>query len=120
MKYDFKKILKVGGIFIGIFVITGYALFQAKNIITGPTLSIESPYNGATLTEEAFVVKGFASNIASISLNDSPIFINENGLFEEKLIAPIGYSIMKLSVADRFGRRKTQYIQLIRKENKSI
>ncbi len=113
MRGNIKKIIQVGGISFIVLIIFGYSLFQAKNLIIGPTFTIETPQDGATLGNEVFTVKGVAHNVASITLNDSPIFIDEQGVFEEKLIAPLGYSIIELSVADRFGRRKTEYLHLI-------
>lgn len=113
MPSNIKKTLQISGIIFTVLVIVGYSLFQAKNLLVGPTFTIETPLDGATLQSEVFTIKGVAHNVASITLNDSPIFIDENGVFEEKLIAPKGYSIIELSVADRFGRRRTEYVHLI-------
>src|SRR3990167_11385957 len=73
-------------------LIVGYSAFQAKNLLTGPTLSIESPINGETINQEMFRVKGEAHNISHITLNDSQIFVDEKGVFEEKIIASSGRS----------------------------
>lgn len=113
MQGNVKKIIQISGITFVALIILGYSLFQAKNLIVGPTFTIETPQDGETLRGEVFTVKGVAHNVASITLNDSPIFVDEQGVFEEKLIAPHGYSIIELSVADRFGRRRTEYVHLI-------
>jgi hypothetical protein len=94
-------------------VIAGYSLFQAKNLIIGPVMTIEEPLDGATLPFSLYTVRGSAQNISQISLNDKPIFVNDRGIFQEKLIAPPGYSIIKMTVKDRFGRSKTQHIHLM-------
>lgn len=107
----FKNPTLIFGIVLFI-IIAFYSLFQAKNLILGPVLTIEEPKNGATLPFSIYTVKGSAKNISFISLNDSPIFVDDEGRFEEKLIAPSGYSIMKMMVEDRFGRKKTQFIHL--------
>lgn len=113
---DVKKIIRISTLSLGIFLIISYSLFQAKNLILGPGFTIDEPLDGQTLTEEEFTFSGNAHNVSSITLNDSPIFIDETGVFREKLIAPFGYSIMKLEVKDRFGRSKTEYVHLILKE----
>ena len=114
--HDVKKIIRISTLSLGILLIMFYSLFQAKNLILGPRFTIDEPIDGQTLTEEEFTFSGNAHNVSSITLNDSPIFIDENGIFREKLIAPSGYSIMKLEVKDRFGRSKIEYVHLIFKE----
>lgn len=116
---DVKKIIRISTLSLGILIIVFYSLFQAKNLILGPRFTIDEPTDGQTLLEEEFIFSGNAHNVSSITLNDSPIFIDENGVFKEKLIAPSGYSIMKLEVKDRFGRSKTEYVHLILKEKVS-
>lgn len=107
-----KSILRyIGVIFFGIIVI--YSAFQAKNLILGPQISISEPQNGSKVTFGIYTIRGIAKNISAISLNDSPIFVDEEGQFEEKLIAPPGYSIMKILAKDRFGRTKIRYIHLM-------
>jgi hypothetical protein len=115
-QHDVKKIIRISTLSLGILLIVFYSLFQAKNIILGPRFTINEPLDGQTLLEEEFTFSGNAHNVASITLNDSPIFIDETGVFNEKLIAPLGYSIMKLEVKDRFGRSKIEYVHLILKE----
>lgn len=113
---DVKKIIRISTLSLGIFIIVFYSLFQAKNLILGPRFTIDEPIDGQTLIEEEFTFSGNAHNVSSITLNDSPIFVDETGVFREKLIAPSGYSIMKLEVRDRFGRSKTEYVHLILKK----
>ena len=115
-QHDIKKIIRISTLSLGILLIMFYSLFQAKNLILGPRFTIDEPVDGQTLAEEEFTFSGNAHNVASITLNGSPIFIDETGIFKEKLIAPSGYSIMKLEVRDRFGRSKTEYVHLILKE----
>ena len=108
-----SKKIKLFTVSLVLIIIGGYSIFQAKNIIAGPTLKIDSPANGATLTQNIVYVKGTTKNISRITLNDSPIFVDEDGLFGEKIIVSSGYSVIKLSVTDRFGRNKTKYIEVV-------
>lgn len=90
-----------------------YVAFQAKNLILGPQISVSEPHDGATVGFNVVDIKGIARNISEIKLDDSPIFIDTKGVFAEKLIVPPGYSIIKLSAQDRFGRKKTTLLHIV-------
>jgi len=98
-------------ILFGLFIL-GYSYFQARKLIGGPSLVIESPQNGATLTESLVDIRGTARNVKEVSLNDRPIFTDEEGHFEEKLLVPPGYTIITLKAEDRFGRKTNRSLEL--------
>lgn len=99
---------------LSIILILGiYVLFQAKNLILGPQITITEPADGVTVSFNVVSIKGIARNISEITLDDSPIFIDTKGVFAEKLIVPPGYSIIKLSAQDRFGRKKTTLLHIV-------
>lgn len=102
-------------------LLTFYAIFQARNLIEGPVISLETPQKGASVEESLLTLKGTTRNIAKITLNDSPIFVNENGAFQEQILLPEGYAILVLKAFDRFGREKKEIIPLYNhaKENRS-
>jgi hypothetical protein len=93
-------------------VIALYSAFQARFLILGPHVEIESPKNGETLPAGLVTVLGRAENISFISLNDRPIFVDESGNWNEKLIAPEGLSIMTVKARDRFGRTTEERIEI--------
>ena len=103
--------------FIGIFVVVifGYALFQARNIISGPVIKIQTPENGASLEHSLINIEGVAKNISHISMNDRQIFTDERGAFSEKLLLSYGYNIITIKARDRFGRETKETLKLIYK-----
>jgi len=108
-----KRTLK-GIVFIVIAIILAlYVLFQSQNILRGPIIDVEEPQNGSTLTYGVVNVRGKAENIAYIYLNGRQIFVDNNGRFDEKLIAPPGYSIIELTAQDKFGRKNKRILQII-------
>jgi hypothetical protein len=110
-----KKSITIASILLVVILLVGYTLFQAKNLIRGPVLVILEPKDGATVPYEIVTVKGTTENVSAITLNDSPIFIDKEGKFNEKIVAPVGYSIVKLSAKDRFGTEVIKYLHLILK-----
>ena len=107
-----KTVSRILYIILGILFI-GYVLFQAKNLLLGPIITIDEPKDGTTITYEVVTVAGQAKNVAYIYLNNKQIYVDNNGHFSEKLIAPTGYSIIELSAKDKFGRMTRKIIRII-------
>lgn len=100
---------------IGVFIfllILGYGFFQARNIISGPKITVLTPKNGDSLASSLVAITGIASNITRISLDDRQIFVDKKGNFSEKLLVPPGYTIIKLAAQDKFGRTTQKLVEL--------
>jgi hypothetical protein len=93
-------------------LILGYGLFQARNLIIGPEITILTPKNGENVTNPLVIVTGVAINITKISLDDRQIFVDKKGNFSEKLLVPSGYTIIKLVTQDKFGRTTQKLVEL--------
>ncbi|MDD5318364.1 MAG: hypothetical protein PHF79_00885 [Candidatus Pacebacteria bacterium] len=107
-----KSIARIAIISIFFLGIVGYSLFQAHKLISGPIIQITSPKNGSTLTQNLVEIKGVAKNTSFISMNDRPIYIDEQGNFSEKLPIYPGYTIINLKAKDRFGSLITKNIEV--------
>jgi hypothetical protein len=90
-----------------------YCFFQARFLILGPRVVIESPRDGEVLSGPTVTLSGTARNAAWLTLNGAQIFTNKDGQWSEKLILPQGVSIMTATVRDRFGRERTTEIRVI-------
>ncbi len=106
----FLKIILVIIVFLGI---VGYSLYQAKNIIRGPQISLESPINGSTIATSTIAIKGSAQNVAYISLNNRQIYVDKNGTFNEQLLLAPGYNVWTIEAKDKFGRVVSKKIELV-------
>lgn len=103
---------RVSLLVILVILILGYGLFQARNLILGPEITVLTPTNGENLSNPLIIVSGSATNITLISLNDRQIFVDKQGNFSEKLLVPPGYTIIKLAAQDKFGRTTKKLIEL--------
>jgi hypothetical protein len=112
MKPSHRLALKISIAVIVALLILGYGFFQARDIITGPKITILSPKNGENLPNPLVTITGLATNINRISLNDRQIFVDKSGNFSEKLLVPAGYTIIKIEVQDKFGRTIKKLIEL--------
>lgn len=94
-------------VFAALFVIIGYGFVEAWPLISGPTLSIHAPKNGASVEGNIATITGKASRIATLTLNGAPLAHDERGNFSSILTFPHGGSILTFVATDRFGRRIT-------------
>ena len=79
-----------------------YATYQARFILLGPQVTLtEMPVNHSS---QKILIEGRAKNITEISLNDRNILTDETGYFKEPLILENGYTIVRISAVDRYGR----------------
>lgn len=99
-------------ILVGI-VFALYVLFQARYLILGPEIWINSPADGAVVHEAVLNIEGEAKNVAWLRLNGRQIFTDEEGHWSEKLIVAQGLSIMTVTARDRFGRTVTKTVRII-------
>ena len=108
-KLNPRKLILIG--LLAILVL--YSLFQARFLILGPRVWIESPRDGEIVKSSSVVVRGVARNAAWLNLNGRQIFTDSRDLWSEKLIVSEGTSIMTVKATDRFGREREDSIRII-------
>lgn len=101
---------------VAVFGIGGYAYVQSREFLRGPQITVTSLRNGETFNEPTITVDGVAQNIAYISFNDAPIFVDSKGNFREKLLLLPGYNILTIKAEDRFGKKVEKTLELVYKE----
>ncbi len=94
-----------------------YALYQARDLIRGPELTISTPSDGVSHATGLLTIEGQAERIAHLYLNGRLIFTDESGHFNEQLLLPPGYTIIRLEADDKFGRKVNQTIHLYGQKN---
>src|SRR3989339_87442 len=108
MYWTLKRMLAWGGISLVVTIIVIYAYVQARALIEGPKIVLESP-TLQTSTSTLIQVRGHIKNAKVTTLQGRSIFIDTKGYFNEKLLLSEGYNIIVLTAADAQGRieRKT-------------
>jgi len=109
--------IKLFVIIVSVFLLVSYGIFNARNLIIGPTVEIFSPIDNTETTENILILKGKATNISFLSLNERPIFVNTEGLFEEKLLLSPGSNIIEIKAIDRFKKEVLKTIKIYYKQN---
>lgn len=97
-------------VFFIVFVSIGYGMFEARRLIAGPIITIETPAPWSATSSSALLVSGSARNIAFLTINGRPAFTNEEGRFTERISPPPGYTVLTVVGRDRFGRERSESV----------
>ena len=92
---------------IVLFFILGYGLIRAWPLLEGPSLSVESPRDGAPFPGGIVTIRGTAERASLLTLNGAVLLHDQNGGFSSTLTFPRGGSILTFVATDRFGRTIT-------------
>ncbi len=95
-----------------IIVILVYSLFEARKILTGPDIHIDSPKDDTATSSSIITISGEAHNIAFLDINDAPAYTDLSGHFSEAISPPPGYSVVTVSARDQFGRRVSESVHI--------
>lgn len=104
--FSFRSLIQIGVIAIVLLCVLTYVVFQARFLILGPQIVLESEPTEIH-NERQIVLAGKAANISRLWLNDRPIFTDAQGNFSETLTLENGYTISTIRAQDRYGRATT-------------
>lgn len=117
-RFDFKKGFNIRRFILtfSVFLLVSYGLFNARSLIVGPSVEIFSPTQNTETYENIVELKGRAKNTTFISINEKPIFIDTEGLFQEKLLLSPGSNIIQIKAKDRFKKEIQKTINVYYKQ----
>lgn len=108
-----RELIKNVVLFIAVFTLVFFTIFELRKVIVGPVISISYPYDGYSTSTSTITLKGEAKNIAFIYLNNRQIFVERNGAFEETIALFPGYNIIELVARDRFNSETMERVRVI-------
>ncbi len=86
-----------------IVLIVVYVQFQARDVILGPTITLNGTYTPVQ-HERTVALEGLTHNIVKLTLNGREIHTTIHGEFSQSIVLEKGYTIIELHAEDRFGR----------------
>lgn len=99
-----ERTLRLVAVVVAGILMSGYVLFQARNLIQGPTIVLHD--TPTTLIEgNSREISGRAQNVVLLRVNGREIHTDESGNFSHTLTLEQGYTIMTLEAFDRYGRK---------------
>ncbi|MBX4198765.1 hypothetical protein KW800_00585 [Candidatus Parcubacteria bacterium] len=94
-------------------LLVAYILFQARYLLLGPRISVDTPEDNSTAANATLTVSGTARNTSLLTLDDRPIYTDKAGHWQDKLILSPGLNIIKLDAKDRFGRQTEKLLRVV-------
>jgi hypothetical protein len=97
-------------------LLISYGLFNSRFIIKGPEIAIAGldPSGEVIQTDQKdFSLQGTAVHSSYITINNRPIFVDESGNFNEKLLLSSGVSIIDIYARDKFGKEVRKKIDVV-------
>jgi hypothetical protein len=92
---------------------SAYGLFQARELLRGPVLTVYNPHENSTIEQALFTVHGRAENVIEVRINGRAIATDTEGYFEDTFATPNGLGLMHVAATDRFGRTTEEYIPYV-------
>jgi cytoskeletal protein RodZ len=102
-RINLRRIILAGGILT---LLIGFLFFQTRAVLFAPSIAITSPKEGSTVSKEV-LVKGKTDNSATITVNNDPVFVNNNGEFAKKIALFPGQSKIIIKAKNRLGKEST-------------
>jgi hypothetical protein len=105
----------LGGVVL--LIILGYSLFVASPYLLGPSLTLQVPRPGETITSPTVTITGQTTRVSYLSIDDQAVPLAEDGSFTVERAYPPGYTVIVIRARDRFGREKVDTITFVHNTN---
>jgi hypothetical protein len=107
--FNLKRFLTI----ISLIFILSYGIFNARNLLFGPSIEIFSPTKIEFETnEKTITIRGQVRNATFVSVNERPISVDMEGYFEERLLLAPSFNIIEIKAIDRFKNKTTKTIKI--------
>jgi len=107
-EFSLKRI-SIRRVFIGtasLFLLLGFLLFQYRFMFLAPSINIKSPKDGSVVTQDVTIL-GKTDSDAIVTVNNEPVFVNNNGEFVKKITFFPGNTNFVVKAKNRLGRETT-------------
>ncbi|MBI3443458.1 helix-turn-helix domain-containing protein [Candidatus Woesebacteria bacterium] len=95
----------VGGFFVFLLVVV-YLFFQYIRFVNPPLLTVDTPKDGAFLSQAKIVVSGSTDPNATLKVNNQPVLVEDSGKFSEEIEVLEGENEIEIKAVSR-ARKET-------------
>jgi uncharacterized protein YfaP (DUF2135 family) len=92
-------------------IIVGYAYFEARGILYGP--SIEVAQTAEEVSAPYIELTGTTSHIATLSINGQSVPVTEAGAFDIPYALSPGFNRIVLDASDKYGHSTEKVIEIV-------
>ena len=93
-------------------IIGAYAIFGLRGYLFGPIVSIDTPKNGAVVSQGLLEVRGTTKRVKSLTINGALVTLLPDASFSFPVAVFKPYTIMEIIGTDTFGKEKKIIIEL--------
>jgi len=97
-------ILAVATAIAAVIGLVGYILIQMSALAAPPRLQIDSPVADSIVAGSETTVKGSTTPGSDVSINESPIYIDNDGAFSEKVSLQEGVNAIQIKSTSKLGK----------------
>lgn len=112
-QHKIKNWIKIGSVAIFALIIVGYSFFKTRDLLYGTQIKIEGIESGAVFYKPLVDFKGQMKNSVLLTINDSLVFINQEGVFDEPILLHPGYNLVTVKSEDKFGKKMEKKYELM-------
>jgi uncharacterized protein YfaP (DUF2135 family) len=92
-------------------IILGYAYFEARGILFGPTIQVSQTVE--QVSTPYIELTGTTTHIATLSMNGQSVPVTEQGAFDIPYALSPGYNRIVLDATDKYGHSTQKVIQIV-------
>ena len=101
------------GVIVGLFLI-GYLWYEVSGFAVAPKLTLDQPaQEELQIKKDLLRIKGRTESNASLTINQEPIPVNQEGKFNQRIRLQPGFNILTLKATNRSGRETVKKIKII-------
>ncbi len=90
--------------FLFIFLL-GFLVFQYRYAFVNPPITLNSPLEMAVLSSSTILVLGKTDPNSTITVNDEPVSVNQDGGFRKEITGFSGKTTITVKAVNRFGKQ---------------
>lgn len=97
-----------------VLIVLFYAYFEARNMLYGPQIVLATE-DAITVHEELIEISGTVKNVVEITLSGRSVFIDDTGLFTEKILLSEGLNRFVFEARDKFDHTTKEVLEVVYK-----
>jgi hypothetical protein len=92
-------------------IIAGYAYFEARGILFGPTIQVSQTVE--QVSSPYIELTGTTSHIATLSMNGQSVPVTEAGAFDIPYALSPGFNRIVLDATDKYGNATEKVVEIV-------
>ena len=110
LPYRDSQITKIA-LVIFFIIIAGYAYFEARGILFGPSIYVSSSVE--QVSDPYIEIKGSTQHISALSMNGESVPVTEQGDFDVPYVLAPGFNRIVLDAKDKYGKSTERVVEIV-------